>query len=90
MTPAGWEQFSATPGQLMTEGAPGMTASCDEPVARVVSRPPGDATVVVVLVSATRTITDANGTRQFRIERRQFVVRGDGGLWRVDTAAVGG
>ena len=78
MTPAGWEQFSATPGQLMTEGAPGMTASCDEPVARVVSRPPGDATVVVVLVSATRTITDANGTRQFRIERRQFVVRGRG------------
>jgi len=56
----------------------------------VVSRPPGDATVVVVLVSATRTVTDSNGTRQFRIERRQFVVRGDGGLWRVDTAAVGG
>lgn len=88
MTPAGWEQFSTTPGQLVTEG--GMAASCDEPVAQVVSRPPGDATVVVVLVSATRTVTDANGTRQFRIERRQFVVRGDGGLWRVDTAAVGG
>ena len=90
MTPVGWEQFSTTPGQLITKGAPGMTVSCDDPVARVVSRPPGDATVVVVLVSATRTITDANGTRQYRIERRQFVVRGDSGLWRVDTAAVGG
>ena len=70
-----------------------MTASCSTPRARVVSRPPGSDTTVVVLVSATRTITgpdNAGATRRFRIERRQYVVRGDDGLWRVDVPAVGG
>ena len=70
-----------------------MTASCDRPTARVVSRPPGSDTTVVVLVSATRTITgpdNTGATGRFRIERRQYVVRGDDGLWRVDVPAVGG
>ena len=93
MTTEGWAQFTATPGQTLADTAPGVTASCDRPVARVVSRPPGSDTTVVVLVSATRTITgpdNAGATERFRIERRQYVVRGDDGLWRVDVPAVGG
>src|SRR5664279_3056131 len=31
MTPAGWAQFTATPGQAMASGVPGVTASCDAP-----------------------------------------------------------
>ena len=48
--------------------------------------------LVVVAVSATRTVIDAGhaGARRFRIERRQYVARGGDGLWRVDVAAVGG
>ena len=73
MTSAGWERFSATRGQFLIADAPGMTVSCDEPVARVVSRPPGDATVVVVLVSATRTITDRE--RDQAVPDRKAAVR---------------
>ena len=93
MTTEGWAQFTATPGQSLADTPPGVTASCDRPVARVVSRPPGSDTTVVVLVSATRTITgpDNDGAADvFRIERRQYVDRGDDGLWRVDVPAVGG
>ena len=94
MTDAGWAQFAATPGQTVPDPRPGVTASCDTPRARVVSRPPGSTTTVVVSVSATRTVTDTPkrrcDTERFRIERRQYVVRGDDGLWRVDVAAVGG
>jgi hypothetical protein len=70
-----------------------LTASCDRPTGRVVSRPPGSATMLVVLVSATRTISgpdNAGAARRFRIERRQYMLRGGDGLWRVDVPAVGG
>jgi|GEM_PF-6179637 len=92
MTDAGWAQFTATPEHALASGIPGLTASCDAPRARIVSRPPGTDRLVVVAVSATRTVTDAEhtGARRFRIERRRDVVRGGDGLWRVDVAAVGG
>jgi hypothetical protein len=97
MTADGWAEFAATPGQLMLDAAPGTTASCDTPTASIVARPPGSDNTVVVLVSATRTITDpdpdaenAGAAERFRIERLQYVVRGDDGVWRVDVAAVGG
>jgi hypothetical protein len=93
MTTDGWAQFTATPEQAPADAAPDVTASCDRPVARVVSRPPDSDTTVVVLVSATRTITgpkNAGTTRHFRIERRQYVVLGDDGAWRADVPAVGG
>ena len=95
MTADGWAQFTATPGQLMVDAAAGTAASCDTPTARMVARPPGSDDTVVVLVSATRTITDsdaenAEATAGFRIERLQYVVRDDDGVWRVDVAAVGG
>ena len=93
MTTEGWAQFTATPEQALADTAPGVTASCDRPVARVVSRPPGSDTTVVVLVAATRTITGpdhAGATGRFRIERRQYVVLGDDGVWRVDVPAVVG
>ena len=93
MTARGWAEFSSTPGQTTTDLRPGLTASCDTPQARIVSRPPDTDDSVVVLVSATRTLTDATNSsaaRTFRIERRQYVVRGDDGRWRVDVAAVGG
>jgi hypothetical protein len=99
MTADGWAQFTATPGQLLVAAAPGTTASCDTPTARIVARPPGSDNTVVVLVSATRTITEpdadsdaenAEAAAGFRIERLQYVVRGDDGVWRVDLAAVGG
>lgn len=92
MTAAGWAQFTATPGQATADGVPGVTASCDPPRARIVSRPPGTDRVVVVAVSATRTVTDAGpvGTRSFLIELREYVALDEDGLWRVDVAAVGG
>jgi hypothetical protein len=93
MTADGWAQFTATPGQLMVNTAPGTAASCDPPTARIIARPPGSDNTVMVLVSATRTITDAEtpgAVERFRIERLQYVVRGDDGVWRVDVAAVGG
>jgi hypothetical protein len=93
MTAPGWAEFSSTPGQTTTDLRPGLTASCDTPQARIVSRPPDTDGSVVVLVAATRTLTDATNRapiRNFRIERRQYVVRGDDGRWRVDVAAVGG
>jgi hypothetical protein len=93
MTTEGWAQFTATPGQTPADPAPGATVSCDRPTARVVFRPPGNDTTVVVLVAATRTITgpdNVSTTRRFRIERRRYVVRGVDGLWRVDVPAVGG
>jgi len=93
MTTDGWAQFTATPEQAPADTAPDVTASCDRPVARVVSRPPGSDTTVVVLVSATRTITgpdNVSATRRFRIERRQYAVQGVDRLWRVDVPAVGG
>ena len=48
--------------------------------------------LVVVAVSASRTVTDAEHveTRRFLIQRRQYIARGEDGLWRVDVAAVGG
>ena len=48
---------------------------------------------VVVLVWGTRSVLDVESLaagRSFRINRRQYVVKGDDGLWRVDVAAVGG
>jgi hypothetical protein len=93
MTADGWEQFTATPGLLIEDFAPDTAASCETPTARIVARPPGSDDTVMVLVSATRIITDAEepGTAEhFRIERLQYVVRGDDGVWRVDVAAVGG
>ena len=93
MTDAGWAQFAATPGQTVPDPRPGVAASCDTPRARIVSRPSGSTTTVVVSVSATRTVTDTTkpvAIQRFRIERRQYVVRGADGLWRVDVAAVGG
>jgi hypothetical protein len=72
---------------------PGLTAACDRPTARIVSRPPGTDTTLVVLVSANRSIKRADNTgaaESLRIERRQCVVRGGDGLWRVDVPAVGG
>ena len=92
MTDAGWAQFTATPEHAVSEGVPGLTATCDAPRARIVSRPPGTDRLVVVAVSATRTVTDAGhtGARRFLIERRQNVARGGDELWRVDVAAVGG
>ena len=92
MTVAGWAQFTATPEHALADGAPGVTASCEAPQARIVSRPPGTDRLVVVAVSATRTVTDAEhaDTRRFRIERRQYVALGGDGFWRVDVAAVGG
>jgi hypothetical protein len=93
MTTDGWAQFTATPEQAPADTAPDVTASCDRPVARVVSRPPGSGTTVVVLVSATRIISRPDNTgasERFRVERRQYVLRGDDRLWRVDVPAVGG
>ncbi len=90
MTDAGWAQFTATPEHALAEGIPGLTATCDAPQTRVVSRPPGADRLVVVAVSATRTVTEHEETRRFLIERRQYVARGGNGLWRVDVAAVGG
>ena len=92
MTDAGWAQFNATPEHSLASGVPGLTASCDAPQARIVSRPPGTDLMVVVAVSAIRTVIDAEhgGTRRFRIDRRQYVVRGADGFWRVDVAPVGG
>ncbi|MGS0684590.1 hypothetical protein ACVBEQ_05475 [Nakamurella sp. GG22] len=93
MTDAGWAQFTATPGQTAPSHEPGAAASCDTPRARIVSRPPGSTNTVLVLVSATRTVTDTTkhtAIRRFRIERRQYVLLGVDGSWRVDVAAVGG
>jgi hypothetical protein len=93
MTAAGWAEFRTTPGQTTAGLRPGLTASCDTPKARVVSRPPDTDSAVAVQVSATRTLTDVTKSapaRTFGIERRQYVVRGDDGRWRVDVAAVGG
>ena len=92
MTVAGWAQFTATPEHALASGIPGLTATCDAPQARIVSRPSGADRLVVVGVSATRTVTNAEhaGPRRFRIERRQDVVRGEDGFWRVDVTAVGG
>jgi hypothetical protein len=86
-------KFHPTPGTMMADSAPGLMAACDRAQARVVSRPPGSDNTVVVLVSATRTITgpdNAGATRRFPVERRQYVIRGVDGLWRVDVPAVGG
>ena len=92
MTVAGWAQFTATPEHALASGIPGLTATCDAPQARIVSRPSGADRLVVVGVSATRTVTNAEhaGPRRFRIERRQYVALGGDGFWRVDVAAVGG
>lgn len=93
MTAAGWAQFTAGSGSTMAGDVAGATATCDPPSARIVSHPPGTDTPVVVLVRATRTVVDPGNpgaARSFRIERRQYVVKGDDGLWRVDVAAVGG
>ena len=91
--PEGWAQFTATPGQILADTAPGVTASCTTPTARIVSRPPGSDTTVVVLVSATRTITspdNAGATEAFpdraaavrRPGRRRVVAgRRAGGGW---------
>jgi len=93
MTAAGWAQFAAGSGSTMTGAIAGATATCDPPSARIVSHPPGTDVPVVVLVWATRSVLDVESLaagRSFRIDRRQYVVKGDDGLWRVDVAAVGG
>jgi hypothetical protein len=93
MTAAGWAQFGAGSGSTVAGAVAGATATCDPPSARIVSHPPGTDVPVVVLVWATRRVVDPENPgagRSFRIERRQYVVMGDDGLWRVDVAAVGG
>jgi hypothetical protein len=93
MTAAGWAQFTAGSGSTVAGAIAGATATCDPPSARIVSHPPGTEVPAVVLVWATRRVFDPENPgagRSFRIERRQYVVMGDDGLWRVDVAAVGG
>ena len=93
MTAAGWAQFAGTSGSTMAGAIAGATATCDPPSARIVSHPPGTDVPVVVLVWATRRVFHPGNPaagRSFRIDRRQYVVKGDDGLWRVDVAAVGG
>lgn len=93
MTAAGWAQFAGTSGSTMAGAVAGATASCGTPSARIVSHPPGTDVPVVVLVWAIRSVFDPENLGRagsFRIERRQYVVMGDDGLWRVDVAAVGG
>lgn len=93
MTAAGWAQFTAGSGSAMAGAIAGAIATCDPPSARIVSYPPGTEVPVVVMVWATRRVFHPGNPaagRSFRIDRRQYVVKGDDGLWRVDVAAVGG
>ena len=96
MTDTGWAQFSTEKDSADTAaGWAGIVASratgrCTDLRAAVSLQAPRTATGVVVVVTATRTVTTTGlGSYQEPVTRQQQVLRGGDGGWRVDVAAGG-
>ena len=96
MTDAGWAQFSTEQHSADTAAvwagvvASRVTGWCTDIRAAVSLQAPRTATGVVVVVTATRTVTTPRlGSYSEAVTRQQRVVRGGDGWWRVDVAAGG-
>jgi hypothetical protein len=96
MTDQAWPQFDPTGNERARASwqrtvVARESGQCAAPQALISPEAPRSDRSAVVIVTVDRLITSGSGTRYVeQLREARIVLRGDDGLWRVDTATVGG